>query len=78
MRFWEIKHRLFGCHYVVVRYGSDDFVRRVRWTPTGEPYVMMYDHFIWLRQTQREWQALTFDKSTWLEAQTQPKLRSVV
>ena len=60
---WKLRHHLFGTHFIVLKYGYDDFVRAIRWTPVGRPYVRMYGEFIWLDGPRENWHALTFDKT---------------
>lgn len=63
---WRIRHQLFGTHFVALRSGWDDYVRPVRFDTTGRPYVKLYAQFIWLRDRDERWEALTFDKDRWL------------
>lgn len=40
--FHHIFHRLFGWHYVTMTHGFEAKVRRVKFTPIGEPYVNVW------------------------------------
>lgn len=69
---WQLLHRLFGLHFVVFQSGRS-FVRRVRFTPTGRPFCTLYGDLIFLDAVSiYEWDALTFNKSQWLD--TRPKI----
>lgn len=65
---WKLCHRLFGSHYVALQFSFDTYIRRVRFTPIGEPYIKFNDRLIFLadRMSVGEWRALTFQKEPWL------------
>lgn len=73
---WKLWHRLFGLHFIAIEFGFSDEIRRIRFDMTGRPYVKLYGSFYWLlkrNDRDRAWEALTFDKKTWVESFERPK-----
>lgn len=58
---WRLWNFLFGWHYVALRYGSSDYICRVRVDGDGEPYADCYGEIIHLKDpTANSWTPLTF------------------
>jgi hypothetical protein len=74
---WKILHKLFGLHFVLLRYGYSDIVRRVRHDAIGRPYIICCGHWFFLLSTRERWDGLTFDKKQWLASFDKPKAEVV-
>lgn len=80
---WKFRHWLFGTHFVAMHFGWTLKVRAIKWTPAGDPYVTICGEMHFLIGIERDWRALTFDKTKWLADRIDaaghplPKLRSV-
>jgi hypothetical protein len=47
---WQILHRWFGWDYVHLANSATEKIRRVRFTASGEPYVVYFgEHLVFLR-----------------------------
>lgn len=68
---WKAAHHLLGFHFVNVMHGFDRHVRRVRMTPNGKPYVVICGQMHFLTESNRPWDALTFDKEAFVSAMQQ-------
>ena len=60
---WRVWHRLFGWHYVAIRFGGNHCTRRVLTDGDGRPYVTLYGDHVDLKTTGREWWPLTFPRA---------------
>lgn len=50
---WKVWHWLFGWDYVWVNFDFDDYVRKVRKTPNGIEYIMIYGYKVLLANPDR-------------------------
>lgn len=72
MTMWKLWHRLAGTRYVVFEFGYGEYVRRVRFTLDGKPYVKVCGTHCWLVGCGERWHSLTFDKGGWLKGLDRP------
>lgn len=45
---WRLLHKLFGWHYVAIKFGHSDSIARVRNYPNGERFIIVcgYQYFL--------------------------------
>lgn len=66
---WRLWHRLFGWHYVSIKFGYDHYIRRVQTDGDGRPYVWLcYTHVDLKSKPPSEWHPLTFPRAAVTEA----------
>jgi hypothetical protein len=76
---WKLRHRLFGTHFVLLEYGFGSHPLAVQFTlePRPRAYVKIAGDTIFLDDRSEKWEALTFDRSEFLNRMTRPTLRAV-
>lgn len=72
---WRLCHRLLGWHYVLVHVGNGSYVRLVRETPNGRPYVLWCGEIWLLDEDGKKFANFAFSPLTWAG---EPSLRRAV
>lgn len=58
---WKLCHKLFGWHYILMMYGSNAEILKVKCAPNKKHYIVVYGKII-LKEDWNRWKPLT-----WLE-----------